>query len=340
MSYSRALKRRHILGFGLIGGLGLVLRPAAVTRAEGANAIRIANAAGSLNLTMKELMKQRRFFEDFGLDASVTDVADGAKIVGAIVGGDVDASTMSGFGQVFPAIEKGARLKILAGAALLPSLAVFSSKGYVNTIGDLAGRTVGTGSLGSLLHQLMVALLRKKGVDPGAVRFVNVGSSADVFRAVTAGVIDAGPGEIAIIDELERFGVHAVAGGNMSLELPEYTYQGAWASERAIETKRDLLVRTLAAYAKLYRFVQMPDAKDAFLEARATVAPGATSKEGESLWAYVQKYRPFAVDLVLTDERLRYMQQLNVDLAVQRTMLPFERVADISLATEAIQLLH
>jgi hypothetical protein len=33
------------------------------------------------------------------------------------------------------------------------------------------------------------------------------------------------------------------------------------------------------------------------------------------------------------------MQQLNVDLEVQRTIMPYEKVADMSLAREAIALL-
>ena len=40
------------------------------------------------------------------------------------------------------------------------------------------------------------------------------------------------------------------------------------------------------------------------------------------------------------EERLRYMQQLNVDLKVQNAVMPMSRVADMSLAKEAIDLLE
>ncbi|HEY2330438.1 MAG TPA: PhnD/SsuA/transferrin family substrate-binding protein, partial [Acidimicrobiales bacterium] len=65
----------------------------------------------------------------------------------------------------------------------LTSVVVVRADSPVQSVTDLAGRTVGTGSIGALLHQLMVALLAKKGVDITSVRFVNIGSSADVFRA-------------------------------------------------------------------------------------------------------------------------------------------------------------
>src|SRR6266568_1590598 len=59
----------------------------------------IANAAGATNLTLLQLMKQQKFLEEFGIDPNVVNVADGSKIVSALLGGDMDISTMSGFGQ-------------------------------------------------------------------------------------------------------------------------------------------------------------------------------------------------------------------------------------------------
>ena len=57
-------------------------------------------------------------------------------------------------------------------------------------------------------------------------------------------------------------------------------------------------------------------------------------------WNYIQTYKPFAVNLVLTPDRLRYVQELNVSFKVQKSVLPFERVADMSLAADAVKLLR
>ncbi len=289
---------------------------------------------------MGALMRQEGFLESFGLDPAEIQVADGTRILGAIVGGSVDVSMMSGFGQVFPAVEHGAAIKILAGGALLPVLALFSGKPYVRTLKDLEGRVVGTGSVGALVYQLTVLLLRKYGVDTSKVRFVSIGSSADIFRAVSAGTVDAGVGQAALIDEAAAHRVHLVEHGNMSVELKAYTFQGAWASDRTIAAKRDALVRTLAAYAKLYRFVQSPHSMNAFLKARRSVFPNATEADDLAQWHYIQKYRPYAVDLTLSQERLRYMQEVNVGFGVQRAILPFGEVADMSLARDALRLLR
>ena len=331
------LSRRDLMiGAGALGTAGLGLPGSAFSQARPAN---IANAAGAINLAMQELMKSQRFLEEMGLAPNIVNVADGSKIVSSLIGGDMDISTMSGFGQVFPAIERGGKLKILAGAMLLPSVAIFTSKANVTSLKDLEGKIVGSGSPGALVHQLTVALLKKKGVDYKRVQFVNIGSSVDVFRAVTVGTIDAGIGEVTYAAEQEKYKVRMLPEANLSTELSEYTYQGAYASDRTIETKRDILVRTLAAYAKLYRFVHKPEAKDAFFKARSAALKKTSDNENEILWRYLQNYKPYAVNLALTEERLNYMQGLNVELGVQKKVLPFTQVADMSIAREALKMI-
>jgi len=309
-----------------------------LARAAARNSVTIANASGSLNLTMAELMRQEKLLESFDLKPNVLTVADGTRILGGVVSGSVDLSTMSGFGQAFPGIAHGARIKIIGGGALLPALALFSAKPAVKALKDLEGKTVGTGSVGALVYQLTVAL-RKYGVDVSKVRFASVGSSADIFRAVAAGTVDAGAGDVALIDVAAEHQVHFVEHGNMSIELKEYTYQGAWTSDQKIAGERDTLVRTLAAYGKLYRLVQNPDSKDVFFRARRAVFPNAPASDHQALWNYIQTYKPFAVNLALSPERLNYMQTLNVGFKVQQEVLPLERVADMSLAADAVKLL-
>jgi ABC-type nitrate/sulfonate/bicarbonate transport system substrate-binding protein len=246
---------------------------------------------------------------------------------------------MSGFGQVFPAIEHGADLKLISGATLLPAQAMFSAKSNVKTLKDLEGKNVGVGAIGALVHQLTVSLLRKYSVDVAKVRFVTIGSNTDIFKGVMAGTVDAGTGPASFVADAESYGVHAIENGNMSAELKEFTYQAGWTSARMIQNKRDVLVRVLAAYGKLFRFVQDPSAKDAFLSARKAVFPNAQEREHLAEWTYLQTYKPFASDLALSPERVQYMQQINIDFQIQKELLPYERVADMSLAEDARKLL-
>ena len=303
------------------------------------NRVHIATASGGSNLTLSELLRQQKFLESFNLEPDVIAMADGAKIVGGLFGGSIDLSPVSGIGQVFPAIERGGDLRIINAATLFPLLALFSGKDGVRTLQDLEGKVVGIGAVGSLVHQLTVTLLRKYAVDVSAVRFVTIGSNTDIFKGVMAGTVDAGAGPSSLIDDAASYRVHALEHGNMSRELPEYTYQAGWTSGRVIEARRDVLVRVLAAYAKLFRFVQQPEAQDAFLKARRTVFPNVPEREHLGEWRFLQATRPFATDLALSPERIRYMQQINVDFRIQKEILPYERVVDPTLARDALKLL-
>ena len=116
----RVLSRREVLRQASSAAL-MTVPLARPVRAAARLDVKIANAAGALNLTMAELMRQQRFLESFDLAPEMMTVADGTKILGGVVSGSVDVSMASGFGQVFPAVEHGAPIKILAGGALLPA---------------------------------------------------------------------------------------------------------------------------------------------------------------------------------------------------------------------------
>ena len=153
-----------------------------------------------------------------------------------------------------------------------------------------------------------------------------------LFRS---GTVDAGSSEVW---QIGKNGVHAVENGRFWIDLPEYTYQGAFAADAAIAAKREGIVRALAGYAKLYRFVQNGDSKEAFIKAYETGMGKPDRDAATEQWAFYQQYKPFAEGLVLAPERLAYMQDLNVSMKVQSRSLPFEQVADMSLARDALKL--
>jgi len=287
---------------------------------------------------MTQLLRQQGLLRSVGLDADVIALADGSKALGGIYGGSIDVVPMSGFGQLFPAVERGAKLKIVNAATLIPLLALFSAKPAVRELKDLEGKVMGVGSVGSLDYLLTITLLRKYSVDVSTVRFVDIGSNIDTFKAVMAGTIDAGVGPASYVDDAPAYNVHAIVNGDMSSELKEFTYQAGWTSQSIIDSKRESLVRVLAAYAKLFRFMQQPAARSAFLKASRTVFPTAPQREHVDEWDFLQKVQPFAPGLLLSPERVRYLQQINVDFHIQSRILPYGQVADMSLAEEALRL--
>ena len=338
MSLTRSWRRREIFTHGAVA-MSALAAPT-ILRAQGARSpINIINTQGNATVTVQEMMRRQGYLQEFGVEPKVTYVVDGSKLMGSLLSGENDICVFSGFSQVLTAIEKGAKLKILAGALVKPQHAVYSARANIKSIKDLAGKTIATGSVGALLHAMMISILRKHGVDEKTVRFVNIGSAPDVFRAIAAGTVDAGAAEIDVYEQQAKFGVHVLEGGDLWKEIPDFTYQAAYASDRAIAQKRDVLVRTLAAYAKLYRYMASEGSKDAYVAAQTAVLGKADPVGSAWQWSFFRDNQIYATDLVLSPERIQYMQALNQSLDVQKRILPYEGVTDMSLARDALKLL-
>jgi ABC-type nitrate/sulfonate/bicarbonate transport system substrate-binding protein len=302
----------------------------------GTKAVKIVNTGSNDTLALQQLMTDKKFFEDFGVKADIQNVSDGTKLMGSVIQSSAHLAVFSGFSQVFPAIAKGGALKLIAGVSTGPNYAVFSAKDDVKSLRDLEGRSVGTGAVGALLHELMLAMLIKNGVDVDSIQFVNVGSSTDVFRAVSAGVVDAGPAQITYFNQQDEFGVHSIA--ECWKELPDFALQAAFASQHSIDNNRDVLVSTLAAHAKLFHFVSDPSSTDAYLAANKAVQ-AAEEKQAADLLAFYQENKFFQTDLALTEDRVKTIQELNVKSGTQESVLSYDKVCDMSLAEEAVALL-
>ncbi len=340
MKHNEHMTRRQALITSLsASGLILVNAPGLMGSALAADPVNIVNTSGTSGMTLQALMKRKGYMEKMGVSANIVNVADASRLMGSLISGESDLSTSAGFAQVLPAIEKGGKLKIIAGAQIVPVHAVYSKRPEIKSVKDLVGKTVGTGAPGSLLHTLMVAVLRKYGVDDSKVNFVNVGGNLDVFRAVAAGAVDAGPSEVDFFYKQAEYGVHSLVDGELWKELPNFTFQAAYASEKAIATKRDAIVRTLAAFALLYRFADSPDSLEDFAKARAEATGKDERSEAETQWKFNRDNHSYSRDLVLSDERINYIQELNKSLGVQKQILPIEQVADMSMARDALKMI-
>jgi len=343
---NRSLSRRTALGglttLGLAasGAMESLLTAACTSQQEQGLPVRVISTQGTVSLTLEALMNTKGYFRDLGLSAHILSIASGTNVIGALLQQDADICIFAGFSQLIAAIEKGADLKILAGASVMGQQALFSKNPAIQHVKDLEGHTIGVGAVGAQLYQVAAALLKKKGVDLAKVQFVNIGSSANVFRAVVTGIVDAGDGEADVLGILDRVGVHMLQDGDYAVELPEYTWQASFASSATIRAKRETLVRTLTGYCKAYRYAQSPVSQDDFVKAQLEALKPADREDAASRavsqWKYLQTRKPYAENLELSEQRVNYMQQLNIELGVQKKMLPYDQLIDASLAREAV----
>jgi len=301
--------------------------------------IRLVDAGGPHELVNLELMKSQGFLDRFGINPHKTYVSNGAAAARLVLSGECDAAMQVGFGPALSAIVRGEPLRVLAGSNLLTVHAVYSQQPDIRSLKDLPGRTVGVGPLGALTHQLIYAALLKHDVDPAGVRFVPMGSSSAIFKAMLAGEVEAGFGETDVFDNQAHYRVHALEGGVLWKELPEFPNQASFASETALREKRDVLVRTLAAHVLLYRCLHSPDSWPAYSAAwTSALGEHADIEEARGQWRFYQDYHPYAEQLQLSESQVRYMQDLNLKMGLQDEILPYGRITDMSLAREALRM--
>lgn len=280
--------------------------------------------------------KQKGFFEEFGVDFEFMGVASGVAQMEALLGKTVDLVDSSA-GPVLAAIEKGAALKVMAGSRPSLNYAFFSQKD-TKSLKDLEGQIVGSVPPGNFAHNVTLALLKKNGVDTNKVQFVNIGTSADIYKALVVGKIAAGVSGVTYVPIAERDGLKVLA--EMWKELPDYLTWSFYSSEEYIKSKGDGLARTLAGYAKTYRYVKTPESKELFMKIGTDELKGEP-EQVEAYWNFCKNDGALAVDLAFTPKQIEFMQRLNVDAGgTQTNVLPFEKVVDLSIQKKALELLR
>lgn len=300
-------------------------------------AVSIINTGSNDSFALQSLIKDQRYFEEFNLNANTVNVSDGIKLTASVVTGASDIGILTGFSQVFPAIENGAPLKLIGCAERAPDFVVITGNPSIKSLKDLEGKSIGTGAVGALVYAAMAAMLKKAHVDLNKVTFVNIGSSADVFKAIAAKKVDAGPCQHDFAKVAAQYDCRVIA--DAVREIPQFTNQGSFTTDKTIAEKRDVLVRTLAAYGRAYRYVDSPGSKANYVKAYIEGAGPDTAATGADRWEWIQSVKGYEADIALSAERIMYMQQLNVELGNQKAVLPLEKVADMSLARDAVKLL-
>jgi NitT/TauT family transport system substrate-binding protein len=133
---------------------------------------------------------QRGFSEKQGLKIEVMQIKSDTIGLKALLAGELD-SYEGGPGGAIVASARGADLKIIG--CHWPTLVhgIFA-RSTVAKVEDLKGKSFAISAPGAMPDLFARAVLEKYGVPASEVRFANLGSDLDRFKALSAGVADAG----------------------------------------------------------------------------------------------------------------------------------------------------
>jgi NitT/TauT family transport system substrate-binding protein len=135
------------------------------------------------------MMVSRGFAEKQGLTLDIMQIKADQIGLKALLAGELD-SYEGGPGGAIVAAARGADVKILG--CHWPSLVhgLFAREN-VTKIEDLRGKNIAISSPGALPDLLIRAVLEKQGIAATEVKFANMGSDTDRYKALTVGVVDA-----------------------------------------------------------------------------------------------------------------------------------------------------
>jgi NitT/TauT family transport system substrate-binding protein len=135
------------------------------------------------------MMVTRGFAEKQGLKLELMQIKADQIGLKALLAGELD-SYEGGPGGAIVAAARGADVKILG--CHWPGLVhgLFARE-PVGKIEDLRGKNIAISSPGALPDLLIRAVLEKNGIAASEIKFANMGSDTDRYKALTVGVVDA-----------------------------------------------------------------------------------------------------------------------------------------------------
>lgn len=142
------------------------------------------------NIVMKEKGLLEKEFSGDKINVRWHSINSGAKQTQAMASGDLDVSAVMNTASLLLAAGVGNDLVIITGAAHPNNVfALVGKKGKQLRIRDLKGKTV-AGPRGTVLHQLLVAALKKEGLTMKDINFVSM-DPPKAYAALAGDSVDA-----------------------------------------------------------------------------------------------------------------------------------------------------
>ena len=195
-------------------------------------------------------------YEQCGLDATVTFFQGGGALMPPLAAGEVDYGWVATT-AVVSAVEEGAQIKTIAEINQTPAGwgLIVTEDSPINSIDDLEpGVTLSFTSEGSLSHWFALWSVDQAGLESSDMTGVPLGGSVPaIASALENGDVDAAVVLLPWGHQLEGDGMRWAA--RYDEELPEFSFTGLHASERALEDE-ETASKVLGAYVEAVAWLE------------------------------------------------------------------------------------
>ena len=271
---------------------------------------------------------KKGFMEKLGLDVEIIGLKNELLAQRAAVAGDIDSFEGS---PPYAAISTGTSLKVVACYWTTTPYHIFA-KENVKSIQEMRGKTIAIAAPGSAPDMVARAVLDFYKVPTDEVKFANVGSDADRYRAVAQGVVDATVVSGEYMPIAGRDKLHSIA--KASDALPNYDRLCITMNDRSLTTRRADAAKFLAGEMLGMRHALANRAETLALTHEIT---GAKPDDPRPAWVFDDVVAQKSVDpsMPLSVQRLQAMQDLMVKSGALTKPAVVEQMVDLKLRDEA-----
>ena len=308
------------------------LLPAALGSAAGAQELKpwrhaVIEPKGDAGFML--MVGRRGFAERHGLKLEIVALKNGATAHKALLAGELD-SIESSPGAAILAGAHGADLKIVGcdWPGVPHGLMV---RATIKKVEDLKGKTVAVAAPGSLPNLLINAILEKYKIAPSDVNFANLGSDLDRFKAVVAGVADAGIVAAEFMAVAPKDVTMLVAGHDA---LPNYVRLCLTMTGKTLARRREDAINFVAAEMDALRFAV--NNRDATIKLTQEVID-AKPDDPRPAYAFDDTVKRGSIDpdIGLPLDKLNWMQSELVKAGNLKEPIDLAKITDASVRTEA-----
>jgi len=274
------------------------------------------------------------FAEKQGLDVEMVQFKGDALALRAMLAGELDSYEGSP-GAPLIAGSRGADVKITG--CYWPGLTYgIYARPSVAGAEDLRGRTLAISSPGALPDLLVRAVLEKYRIAGEDVRFTVMGSDADRFKAVTAGIVDAAAASTEFAPIAAQNGVKLLVQAHDV--VPEYLRFCTYMSRRTLGQRGEEAARFLAAEMTAWRFALNNRDKVIALAHEVT---GSKADDARPAYVFDEVKRTGAVDpaMPIPADKLTWMRDLLVRTGNLATPVDIATLVDERPRARALSLL-
>jgi len=281
--------------------------------------VRIAVSSKSLGFLDTWAGRERSFFRKHGIEAEIIAMRPPLTI-GAIQTGDIDYAW--GASTISRGAISGAPVRIVS-LALRSSFHTLVTRPPIKTIADLKGKTVAV-TIGAADDFIARHLLRRGGVDPRDVVFVNMGGSDTRFPALVSGQIDATPISLPFFVVAKRQGFNLLGTASDVIDMATV---GIGTSIRKIQQEREQVKKLVRAQLDTLRWIKQQKSEAVAFLQKFYGLDEAMAVESHAIYAklIIDDARPLAEAIKTVLD-----QQGKPDL-------PLDRVVDASVVEEVLR---